>query len=93
MPITAGGMGRTSPRASGSEKISWRANGMEFPINETPRICAEALRRQLPFQATISRPRLPHTAERRFGKASPPFRLSFSRLSRVLAGKAAWLTI
>ena len=57
MPITAGGMGRTSPGPCGSEKIvAGERDGLS--INEAPRMIAEALRRQLPLQATISRPRL-----------------------------------
>jgi hypothetical protein len=39
-------------------------------INETPRMRAEALRRQLPFQATISRPRPLLTPVRQFGEAA-----------------------
>jgi hypothetical protein len=70
MPITAGGYGQNvGPGVWFPKKIAM-GEGDGFQINETPRMRAEAFRRQLPSQATISRPRLLLTPKRRFGKAS-----------------------
>jgi hypothetical protein len=65
-----GGECRTSSPLSGSRKKSIGSGRLGSSINEAPRMCAEAPRRQLPFQATISRPRFLLTPVRRFGKAA-----------------------
>jgi hypothetical protein len=74
-----GGRGCRSPRGVCAErpprhrvpgKNRSARSGGDRSINEAPRICAEAPRRQLPFQATISRPRSLPTPVWRFGKAA-----------------------
>lgn len=70
MPITAGGYGQNVSAGIGFPKKNATGEGDGVQINETPRMRAEAFRRQLPLQATISRPRLRFTPKRRFGKAA-----------------------